>query len=266
MKKIINNRPIFYCFISLWLGIFLSKPIFSFEIPTIVFACVTLATIAFLCIRFKCLQRLLLILGCFGIGVLIFFISITAYTPKDLGTTDHLVLGRISICTNYDSSQNIVLDNVEIEGQQIGNVSVFVYGTTELEEGCVIKFTSKLVACNAFTLGKYNGYIYKNNIKYSATIRFEQVEVVKMGQLSFVEKLRLNIKFKLFENMGKTEAGISYASLFGDKTFLQDGIRADFSVSGMAHMLAVSGLHIGFVVAMISKFLRKLKINKKVGF
>jgi len=264
MKKIINNRPIFYCFLFLWLGIYLSKPIFSLEIPTIIFVILTFATIAILCVKFKCIYRLALILGCFFIGVCMFFVSSATYTPKDLGDIEFLVQGRICVCTNYDSSQRIVLDGVKINNEKIGNVSVFVYNGTELEEGCIIKFSSQLEPCTAFTLGKYNSYTYKNNVKYSASVAFEDVEVIKTGVLTFAEALRQNVKYKLFENMGKEEAGISYASLFGDKAFLEDDIREDFSVSGMAHLLAVSGLHVGFVVAIISKLL--FKANKKIKF
>ena len=52
--------------------------------------------------------------------------------------------------------------------------------------------------------------------------------------------------------------------LFGGKQGLSDELKDMFSYSGISHILAVSGLHIGVLVSLIYYCLKKIKLNKFV--
>jgi len=58
-------------------------------------------------------------------------------------------------------------------------------------------------------------------------------------------------------------ANLLYAMLFGDKSVLTWELRSDFSASGLAHMLAVSGLHVGLLFTVVSLLLRCVKVPRR---
>ena len=262
MTKIFNNRPLFYCFLAFGLGIYFAKPIFSFDVPVLIYVAIALAVITFLCIKYKHIYRLLLILACFLIGIGSFFISMASFNGKDYGDSEYEICGRVCESTIYDSSQSLILDNVYVNGDRISeNISVFIYDLNELEEGNVITFTSTLTKQNLFTLGKFNNYSYKYNVVYSCSINSKDLTINALSELTWAERLKFAVKGVLFNNMNKDEASVGYASLFGDKTYIPTDTRDNFSVTGIAHLLAVSGLHVGFVVSIVSYLLNKMKVK-----
>ncbi len=66
----------------------------------------------------------------------------------------------------------------------------------------------------------------------------------------------------------KYEAGFISGMLFGDKTELDSDIVNDFQATGIAHLLAVSGLHTstwcGYIIAFLKLFKRKEKLRNIV--
>lgn len=263
MTKIINNRPLFYCLLAFGLGIFLTRPIFSGDIESILFIFFATCVLIFLCLKFKLWRRLFLILICFCLGMATFFISCATFNGKDYGSKEVQVIGRVCVMTEYDNSQRLILDNVKVEGTSVGhNVSVFVYSDEKIAEGSIVSFKAELSKNNLFTLKNFNSYTYKYNVLYSASVYDYEIVVEGLNYMNWAEKLKIKVKNLLFSNMGQDEASVSYASLFGDKTFISDNLREGFSLSGIAHLLAVSGLHVGFVVIILSYILKRLGINK----
>ena len=59
---------------------------------------------------------------------------------------------------------------------------------------------------------------------------------------------------------------LGYTMMFGDKSGLGEDMVKTYQAGGTAHLLAVSGLHVGFVVALLALFLRLFKANDKVKF
>ena len=66
--------------------------------------------------------------------------------------------------------------------------------------------------------------------------------------------------------LSERNANIVYAMLFGDKSALSWAVRNDFSASGLAHMLTVSGFHVGLVYAVISGLLRVCRVPRRAHF
>lgn len=72
---------------------------------------------------------------------------------------------------------------------------------------------------------------------------------------------------RLRESVGQTlslrlgdGAGLCRALLLGDRSELGDGISDDFSALGISHIVAVSGLHLGIITAVVSFLLRRLRV------
>ena len=60
------------------------------------------------------------------------------------------------------------------------------------------------------------------------------------------------------------DAGFLLGMLFGDKTSLDADIKNDFRATGIAHLLAVSGLHTGVWCAYIISFLKLFKMKERL--
>lgn len=62
-------------------------------------------------------------------------------------------------------------------------------------------------------------------------------------------------KNNLDKFLNRTNASVAYSVLFGEKENMSASTYDVFKFSGLAHILAVSGLHVGFLVAMLVAFL-----------
>ncbi len=61
-------------------------------------------------------------------------------------------------------------------------------------------------------------------------------------------------------------ADLGYAMLFGESSYLDDNIKEEFRLTGIAHLLAVSGLHFSIIFSIISFVAKASKANKKFSF
>ena len=185
------------------------------------------------------------------------------------------VFGRVQSVSESSNYTYLVLENVEVfdnSKNEFANVNGNFALTISVDEsvldiniGDKIKFTSKLEKNNLVEEGSFNSYYYKYDIKYSAFIDSENV-VITNGKLNLDEQIREGVKEILFNNLSYDNASISYASIFGDKTLLDDDIYNSFSISGTAHLLCVSGLHVGFLIGLLYLFFKLIKLKKKYIF
>lgn len=261
MTKTLNYRPIFYTFISLALGIFFARRIFCGDVFYIVGIICAFVAIFLVCFYSKHFARFVATILAFGAGVGIFSISCLTFNNCPFDSGIYTISGRVNTTSSYSSGQALIIDNVYIDGTKIDKaVKVFVSYSAGIEEGYVITFTDYLEKTSLYTLGEFNNYEYKYNIAYSANV--DSVVIDRFDGLTISESLRLSVKKVLYDNLENDTASVCYASLFGDKSLISENIRNDFSVSGIAHLLAVSGLHVGFIASFLSILLRKVRKGK----
>ena len=143
--KVINNRPLFFVFIAFGLGIFFARPIFSLSVQMCIFAFLVIGACFCLCIKYKHIKRLALIICSFLIGVICFFVSSNNFIKQDYGMQNYEISGRVAISTNYSNSQNLIIDNIYLNGNKIKhNIQVYVYESVSINEGNIITFSSTI--------------------------------------------------------------------------------------------------------------------------
>ena len=110
-----------------------------------------------------------------------------------------------------------------------------------------------------------SSFSINNNIRYSASVNQVSVNFVGLsGDLrSVVMRLAQNF---LGGHMSEDSSSVIYSMLFGDKSSLEEDVRESFSLTGLAHVLAVSGLHVGLIVGLLVLVLRFLRIPKRTQF
>ena len=74
----------------------------------------------------------------------------------------------------------------------------------------------------------------------------------------FLSTLRQNINTQISKTLNKNEAAIAGALITGDKGLISKQLQTQFRTAGLAHFLAISGLHIGIVATFVFLFVRFL--------
>lgn len=93
------------------------------------------------------------------------------------------------------------------------------------------------------------------------------VTVTKEHSIAFpvrVKKLCRTLAARLDLMTGDESRGLPSALLLGDKTYLSDSTRRDFSRAGVSHLLAISGLHVTLIFGMLAVFLRLIGVPKRL--
>ena len=81
-----------------------------------------------------------------------------------------------------------------------------------------------------------------------------------------LEKLRDTLSASLLSVTDETTAGVLSSMLLGDKSYLDDEIKDLYQVSGISHILAISGLHISIVGMAFYRLLRKRRVSYTMAF
>ena len=80
-------------------------------------------------------------------------------------------------------------------------------------------------------------------------------------------RCKLALKERLFASgLPKDRAALAVSLLLGDKSDLDEDVKLSFSVAGLSHILCVSGLHIGLIIAMFDILLKLLHLLGFRGF
>lgn len=116
----------------------------------------------------------------------------------------------------------------------------------------------------------YGGFSYKEYLKSSGiygNVNTKSVTKIKQ-EVNHIEKISSNIRVFIKKNVrnniqDKDKQKLILGILLGDNE-LSDEIKQNFIASGLSHILAVSGMHVSFVILGITLILEKLKTPKKI--
>ena len=154
--------------------------------------------------------------------------------------------------------RDVTVDGKEIKGKiRLKVTSVRNTVAAMLKAGDEIAFTSAVTFSeNSMRLGGCD----RNDLRYVA--RLSAAEITFTGASpDFFDAMRNGMKSILEDNMG-SYGSLAYAVLTGDKGGLEEGITDYYGTSGIGHILAVSGLHVGFITVALSWLLGKLRAGK----
>lgn len=73
------------------------------------------------------------------------------------------------------------------------------------------------------------------------------------GRLAILEKKLIEFKYRFAASLPEEARGLVMGVLFGETAFLPEDVYESFRLNGTAHVLSVSGLHVGILYSWISK-------------
>lgn len=113
----------------------------------------------------------------------------------------------------------------------------------------------------------YKFYAYFRNIGAIGVAISTPEVITSTDSASIIQKLRKSIKNKLFSAMSSREASVAAALIIGDTKSISESDFTAIRTSGIAHIIAISGLHIVTIVTLVFFVSRYLlsKIPKIAG-
>ena len=186
--------------------------------------------------------------------------------------SDYVVSGSVVEVVNDGVNKSLIITDVNLDVTQIdGNVVLYLserFGEIDLTScrpGDKVVFYGELLFNQLVTDSGVNSYVYKYEIRYSGYANAENLRIAR-GNPTIIQQLRYGIKSLLIEGLGEKYGNVAYGMLLGDKSSIEYNTRDYFSVSGIGHILSVSGLHVMFLSSMLFWVLRKFRIRRVPGF
>lgn len=138
-----------------------------------------------------------------------------------------------------------------------GERFLLYYTGAKLEDGdiaqAIVDFTK---------LGDDRSSYYSERVYLSG--RAENIELINNSSdsvLNFSLKINKYIKNVLFKNLSESSASTLCALIFGDKGYFSDEYYSNVKAAGVAHMMAVSGLHLSVFVAIFTFLFKRFARN-----
>ena len=267
------KRPVFWILLAFVLGEVIA--VFDLNIAVL---CIVLAIIVIRKIIIKAYEDM-------GAFVVIFFTLIMGFMlmSNEITTRNHIydlkentviVQGKIYKIENTAFGTNIYLKGVEVEnGEKSVSVKRIFVNTEKIPNvkiGNIIKVRGKLRQFEeAANKGNFDSRKYYLSLGFYGKIEAGTIEVIN-SDYSGIRQGLYEMRMEIIERLEKlcsdnkgifsiinNKNGIIGAIILGDKTDLDSDIKELYSVSGIAHILAISGLHISFIGMAIYRLLRR---------
>lgn len=264
LRKPVNFRPILFCALSFGVGIFFFGRFAAKGALAAVFAFV--AVLAAICVALPfCIGRrrkVYLITSAFclafvALGLLAADIAFKKYLGGRFETDGYFVSGEVESVYENDGKYFATLKNCKYNGKS-GGKFYFRYAPPELEKYDIVE-----VVCNAAPADAFKGSGLSSNVIYgramiSAGVNYYRIvgksDKFYAGFAGFTDRI-------LSEGFDREEYAVARALLRGDTDEMGEAI--DFyRLSGIAHVFAVSGMHVGLVFAAFTMIFKPIRIRK----
>lgn len=270
MERVLNSRPIFFMALLFMAGAAVSYYLSLDAAPLT--AGLICAGAGFAIVFFIKRPRALLFLyaAVFFVGGLLFRAQ---YSVDFTGVEDgaaYAISGRVTD-VQPGAYNRYKLSDVRLEGDESITFSrdVLLYSRSRLSYGDLIKFESKVNYPSAVrNPGGFDERMYAaaNGVGFSCFAQEISVSGNVPGLYGFFLGLRESIADSIDEYYSVETAPVAKAMFLGVKGELPEQLREDFGMTGIAHVLAISGLHVGIIAFLMQLLLKKLKMPRKLRF
>ena len=195
------------------------------------------------------------------------------YEAADITEKSYTVSGKITAVSGSEDSTGIVLDDLVFEDtDDFTSRYKMVVSVNEnsfdmpIKQGDYISFTAVIKNCGTVYNDRPSVSYLSDGIKYSAKINsFSEIKFVKSKSDVFTAVSNF-LNNSLKKGLKNTEEyGIAKGLILGGSGNISDETLSTFRFAGVAHIFAVSGLHIAFLAGILSFITKALKIKKPIG-
>lgn len=176
------------------------------------------------------------------------------------------MMGIVQKIKNEEYSNKYILKVDKINGRYYTNVNIILYtkkNQPSLEYGDYIKVLSEYSKPNDSR--NYKGFSYKNYLKqnniYGTAMAIDKIQVIEKEKITCIEKAINGIRTKIINevnsNLSNNAGSIFLGILIGERTQISEELNGYFRQSNMAHILAISGAHVSYIMIALNVILGK---------
>lgn len=176
--------------------------------------------------------------------------------------------GIIEAVEIKEYSNKYILKVKSIDNKKYANIKLILYTKRKgklLEYGDYIKLIAQYEEPQESR--NYKGFSYKNYLKqngiYGTVQSVGEIQVIEKSKINPLGKFVNNIKGGIINqaklNLSENAKAVFLGILLGEKQEIPEDISNSFRKSNMAHILAVSGAHVSYIMLIISVILGKHK-------
>lgn len=159
---------------------------------------------------------------------------------------------------------------LKVTSKKYKNMYLYLKCKEELKYGDEVKIYGKYeIPASARNYRGFNYRSYLKTLNIAGTIKSQKLEIIKKDSVNFfylkINELSIVIKKKIENsNLEKEEKAILEGIILGDKSNLEEKTITNFSDSNLSHILTISGMHIAYIILIISLLLNRL-IGKRIS-
>ena len=158
---------------------------------------------------------------------------------------------------------------IKVTSSKYKNTYLYVNTKEELEYGDIIKVNGEFLEPEvARNFGGFDYKEYLKTLKIYGTVKVKQVEIKgkKHGIMQISNSVFLKIKSNIKSTYNEKASAIILGVMLGDTSEICDETKNDFSESNISHVLAVSGMHVSYIILLVTKSTQKIlgKRNSKI--
>ena len=188
--------------------------------------------------------------------------SLSLYLRNEVGLTGyHEVTCRAIEVTAGEESYAVLADEIRAEGSSYGGKIAFETAE-EITVGDRVTLSGEVSIKRLSLANIYTALEYRKGAKYA--IEADDVSV-ESGTPPLAYAVREKVRALLVNYEGDRAGAFTYAMLFGDAEYMQDADKSAMREVGVAHVFAVSGLHVGVLAAAFLFLLRKLRVKDGIS-
>ncbi len=165
--------------------------------------------------------------------------------------------------SSYSNGQRFILENIQLKSEHenlSNNFRYLVYPKGQIVDkeciGDTLKGKGKWQLFNDIqNPGEYDYKKYYHNRQIAGKI-YSQVEIQVFSDQKWslnksINNFRENVRSKLIAYSDTETSALLSALILGDRTYIDQDLRESFANVGVIHVLAVSGLHVGYVLIIL---------------
>ena len=271
-KKLFNFRLIAALALSLITGI-ISGALFAYFALEGIYLLVPFVVVsvpfAICTVKYKSLSLTVcfaLVIAVFFIGALAIFFYCRSFTLSEITVGEtYLIEGKVEkVGVTPGGTVYLVIGNARAGGVKLGGKVIAYlgkYAGDYCEKGYTVKFYASLSKESLFEGGEVS-YAAQNSIKYFCSV---SGGLESTWGFSLFGAANGAIRRALFDNLDGETASVCFAMLTGDSSLISQGTLTSFRYGGVAHLFAVSGLHIGVIFGALTLLFKKLPVNRYVS-
>ena len=201
--------------------------------------------------------------------VLSFSITTLVYSNAKTHPGRHTLTGTVESFTLRHEDQGasfLTLSDTSFNGDNLNaRVRVFIRNFDPETSKGIIELGSRISFTSSLNTSRVNHLSINNRIMYTANINYDDINIDGKSNTPKHTITRYSNNF-LKRYMSPQNASVIFAMLFGDRSTLDDDTSDNFRISGLTHILSVSGLHVGILIGMLIALLKLLRIRTKYQF